>query len=73
MTITRQIMLDTGYKDLADAIKNIQTERDLTIFDIENILYRILNDIKSEKELQYSNDIINLASSIQQMQKVTSE
>lgn len=69
MDITRQIMLDIAYSELLGVIKKITQEKNLTVFDMENILYRLLNDIKSDKETQYSTDIVNLIYRVQQLEK----
>lgn len=69
MDITRQILLDTASAELTDALKKIQQEKGLTIFDLENILYKLLDIVKSEKELQYSTDILNLVYRVQQLEK----
>lgn len=69
MNITRQVMLDIAYAELAGAIKKIEQDKGLTAIDMENVLYKLLNDIKTDKETQYSADIVNLIYRAQQLEK----
>lgn len=69
MDIARQILVDIACAELTDTAKRIQQEKSLTVFDMENILYKLLDIVKSEKEVQYSTDIVNLAYRVQQLEK----
>ena len=69
----RQSVLDEIRIELLEAIKQVQAKRGLTIFDMENVLYQVLTDIKTEKEISYANTITQLTNKVRQMEKEKKE
>ncbi len=68
MDISRQVILDVAHVELLDFIKKMQKARGLTACDIENILYKVIVDVKVEKELGYADDIISLVTQLKKLE-----
>lgn len=69
----RNAVLDEIRIDLLSVVKQLQTKRGLTIFDMENVLYQVLSDIKTEKEVSYANTITQLTHQVRQLEKEKKE
>lgn len=69
----KQSALDKSRIELLSCVKQIQSNHGLSIFDMENILYQILVDIKTEKEMSYANSILDLTLQLRQMEKEKKE
>ena len=69
----RNAVLDEIRIDLLSAVKQLQKQRGLTIFDMENVLYQVLADVKTEKEISYANTITSLTKQVRQLEKEKKE
>ena len=69
----RNAVLDEIRIDLLGAVKQLQKQRGLTIFDMENVLYQVLADVKTEKEISYANTITSLTKQVRQLEKEKKE
>lgn len=65
MKILKQVMIDLAKEQIKAVINQTKTEKGLSVYDIETILYQLLLEVKSEKELNYSANIIDLANQLQ--------
>lgn len=69
MTLPKQVVLDTVKAELFEFILKKQKEYRLTAFDSEQVLYQVLTDIKSDKEIQYADLILSMANQINQLEE----
>lgn len=71
--VLKQSVIDQTRIELLQAVKQLQVKRGLNTFDMENVLYQVLTDIKIEKETLYSTAIIRLTNQVRQMEKEKKE
>lgn len=69
----RNAVLDEIRIDLLGVVKQLQKQQGLTIFDMENVLYQVLADVKTEKEISYANTITSLTKQVRQLEKEKKE
>lgn len=69
----KQTAIDKTRLELLQTIKQFQMKRGLNVFDMENILYQILTDIKIEKEMVYADEIFGLTTQLRQIEKEKKE
>lgn len=61
-------MLDLTHKTLLEHVQQLQAERGLNNCEMELILTQVLNDIKTAKENDYAETILDLVYEIQQQE-----
>ena len=69
----KSVIVDLTYDVLKRQIKELQAQRNISNDDMETILYRVLADIKVEKERDYAETILNLTYQLQEMNKKLEE
>jgi len=69
MSIPRQVILDLSKDEFTKFIDRQRQEKGLSVYDVEALLYQLLSDIKSEKEVMYSSSIVNMANYIDKLEK----
>ncbi len=67
--VPKTIMLDLTHQTLLMQVKELQAQRGLTNCEMELVLTQVLNDIKSAKESDYAETIINLVYQLQQKEQ----
>lgn len=65
----KSVIVDLTYDVLKRQIKELQAQRNISNDDMETILYRVLADIKVEKERDYAETILDLTYQLQEMNK----
>ena len=71
--LPKTIMLDLTHSTLLAEVKELQAQRGLTNCEMELVLTKVLNDIKTEKEKDYSETILDLVYQLQQKEKESQE
>lgn len=69
----KSVIVDLTYDVLKRQIKELQAQRNISNDDMETILYRVLADIKVEKERDYAETILDLTYQLQEMNKKLEE
>lgn len=69
MTIQKAVLLDQAADLLLKNVKEIQQKRGLNIDDMENIVLKVLNDIREEKQKEYASIILDLTYHMQEQEK----
>lgn len=67
--VPKTVMLDLTHQTLLMHVKELQAQRGLTNCEMELVLTQVLNDIKSAKESDYAETIINLVYQLQQKEQ----
>ena len=73
VNLSRVTIIDLTYNSLLNDVKKYQEDTGLDISDMENILYRLLTVIKSDKEAYYTKTILDLTQKVQAMQEQEEE
>lgn len=73
VNLSRVTIMDLTYNSLLNDVKKYQEDTGLDISDMENILYRLLTVIKSDKEAYYTKTILDLTQKVQAMQEQEEE
>lgn len=73
MTIPRQVLLDDIKSEILTCIVKYQQDKGLTPYDIESVLYQVLTEVKTDKEVQYSNLILTMAEQITSLENKVNE
>lgn len=71
--LPKTIMLDLTHDTILSQVKELQAERGLTNCEMELVLTKVLNDIKTAKEKDYSETILDLVFQLQQQEKRDNE
>lgn len=69
MKLTKSNLMDVAYCQLLSNIQTIKKEKNLSTEDLENLLYRILVDVKIEKEVIYSTNLVESALQLQKLEE----
>ena len=71
--LPKTIVLDLTHSTILAQVKELQAQRGLTNCEIELVLTQVMNDIKTEKEKDYAETIIDLVYQLQQKEKESEE
>ena len=67
--MNKTIVMDLTHDTILRYIAEIQAQRNLSSADMELILYRVLGDVKTAKEKDYANMILDLSYENQELKK----
>lgn len=67
--LPKTIMLDLTHDTILNQVKELQAQRGLTNCEMELILIKVLNDIKTAKERDYASAIFDLTYELQQKEQ----
>lgn len=67
--LPKTIMLDLTHDTLLNTVKELQVQRNLTNCEMELVISQVLNDIKTAKEKDYSETILDLVYQLQQKEQ----
>lgn len=71
--LPKTIMLDLTHDTILSQVKELQAQRGLTNCEMELILTQVLNDIKTFKEKDYAETILDLVYELQQKEQKSQE
>ena len=71
--LPKTIMLDLTHDTILSQVKELQAQRGLTNCEMELILTQVLNDIKTSKEKDYAETILDLVYELQQKEQESQE
>lgn len=66
MQIQKAVLMDLSTDLLLKNVKEIQTQRNLTIDDMEYVLEKVLSQLRKEKQAEYANIILDLTIQLQE-------
>lgn len=69
MEVARTVVIDLSANTLVNFLSKLQKERNLSSDEMELVMMRAMNEVKSVKELSYANKILDLTYRIQQLEK----
>lgn len=71
--LPKTIMLDLTHQTILTQVKELQAQRNLTNCEMELVLTQVINDIKTAKEIDYSETILDLVYQLQQQETKDNE
>lgn len=71
--LPKTVMIDLTHQTLLAEIKELQAQRGLSNCEMELILTQVLNDVKSAKEADYAETILDLTYELQQKEQESKE
>lgn len=71
--LPKTIMLDLTHQTILTQVKELQSQRNLTNCEMELVLTQVINDIKTAKEIDYSETILDLVYQLQQQETKDNE
>lgn len=71
--LPKTVMIDLTHQTLLAEIKELQAQRGLSNCEMELILTQVLNDVKTAKEADYAETILDLTYELQQREKESEE
>ena len=73
MEVSRAVVIDLSANTVVSFLSKLQKERNLSSDEMEMVVTKALNEVKSVKELDYANQILELTYKIQQLEKSEKE